>query len=142
MILLRPITRMAATMTIILAIGQPALAQAPVELQSRPPESDGRGLMMGLAALAVLGLAIREARDDDDEDDRNERPRVPARCLVDWPTRGGEVRLYDADCLDLEYRAAGRLPLDCAVTLRSRGRFVSGFSPDCLREEGWRLERN
>ena len=136
--MLQSFARAAAALALVLTLNGPALAQGVPELRRPSAEHDSNGWVMGLAALAVLGLAVREAQDEEED----ERLRVPARCLVDWPTPDGATALYDADCLDLEYRAAAHLPLDCAVTVRSRGRFVSGFSPDCLREEGWRLERN
>ncbi|TNC49772.1 hypothetical protein FHG66_09635 [Rubellimicrobium rubrum] len=139
--MIRPFATSAVILALALASSEPVLAQSRAERQSMGAERGSNGVVMGLAALAVLGLAIHAAQDDDD-DKKDERPRVPARCLVDWPTHDGAVALYDADCLDLEYRAASRLPLDCAVTVRSHGRFVSGFSPDCLREEGWRLQRD
>ena len=140
-LMIRPFAKTAAILALALASSEPVLAESRAERQRPATERGSNGVVMGLAARAVLGLASHAARDDDD-DKENERPRVPARCLVDWPTRDGGVALYDADCLDLEYRAAARLPLDCAVTVRSHGRFVSGFSPDCLREEGWRLQRD
>jgi hypothetical protein len=141
--MIRPFAQIAAILALALALSEPVLAQGQAERRHAATERGSNGVVMGLAALAVLGLAIHAARDDDDDnDDEDERPRVPARCLVDWSTRDGAVALYDADCLNLEYRAAARLPLDCAVTVRSHGRFVSGFSPDCLREEGWQLQRD
>ncbi len=116
-----------------------ALAQQPRELTDS--ERAMRNLALGLAALAAIGLALRAADDDEDEDDAREEAesrRLPAACLVDWPVPDGTVRLYDPDCLEDRFARAGELPLDCAVTLRSRGRFVSGFDPYCLRESGWR----
>lgn len=123
------------------ALAQPAAAQG---FDARPmqPQGDGSGLALGLAAIAALGLLLQEADEDDGEerDARERRERtLPARCLATWRTaNGGAATLYDPDCLEKRFPATGRLPLACAVTIRSDGRFVSGFSPACLRERGWR----
>ncbi len=104
-------------------------------------QPDGRGVALSLAAIAALGLLIHEAKEDEEEEEqeREERRRtLPADCLVTWGTPDGAATLYDPDCLDGAFPAAAELPLDCAVTVRSDGRFVSGFSPACLNERGWR----
>lgn len=113
-------------------LAQPAAAQ---------PHADGRGLALGLAAIAALGLLLREADEDEDEERDTREPRqrtLPARCLVTWRTPDGAATLHDPDCLESRVRDIDRLPLACAVTVRSDGRFISGFSPACLRERGWR----
>jgi hypothetical protein len=128
-----PVRLIAAALT-ALALAQPALSQNDwVALEARR-ERETRNWVLGLAALAALGIVLHERGEDDDE------RRLPGRCLVTWPTPRGEVTLYDPDCLDQRFEAAGRLPLSCAVTVRSEGRFVSGFEPGCLREEGWRAK--
>lgn len=118
-----------------LAMVQPLAAQG-----AEPGVRDGQGLAMGLVALAALGILLHERREDREEE-REEREkagrRLPSSCLVTWLVREGGVRLYEPECLDASFEAASRLPLDCAVTVRSEGRFVSGFSPACLRQEGW-----
>lgn len=125
-----PLPRNACAALLALSLAMPALAQEMPEEPARAQERDMRGVVLGLAALAAIGIAIRELGDDDEE-------RLPAECLATWPTPGGKARLYDPDCLDERFEAADELPLACAVTVRSRGRFQSGFSPGCLREEGW-----
>lgn len=132
MSLTRNLARRFAVALVIMALALPASAQDDASTLAEARERQTRNLVLGLAALAAVGLAIHARRDDDDDD-----RRLPGRCLADWPASGGTVRLYDPDCLDDEFGAASRLPLDCAVTVRSRGRFVSGFSPGCLRDEGW-----
>ena len=131
-------TALAALLSLMLAhpLAAQGLGAAPVQRQP-----DGRGVALGLAAIAALGFLIHEAREDekDEERDREEQRRtVPAQCLVAWGTPEGTATLYDPDCLEGAFPAAAELPLDCAVTVRSEGRFVSGFSPSCLSERGWR----
>jgi hypothetical protein len=119
---------------------QPVAAQG-LDSQAMRSEGDGRGLALGLAAIAALGLLLHEAEEDEDEEReaRERRQRtLPARCLATWRTADGAATLYDPDCLEDRFQAADRLPLACAVTVRSDRRFVSGFSPACLRERGWR----
>jgi hypothetical protein len=123
--------RLIAAALMALALAQSAPAQDDLEARR---ERETRNWVLGLAALAALGIVLHERGEDDDE------RRLPGRCLVTWPTPRGEVTLYDPDCLEQRFEAAGRLPLSCAVTVRSEGRFVSGFEPGCLREEGWRAK--
>jgi hypothetical protein len=123
-----------------LALPLPGAVAAQEARELTDAERAMRNLALGLAALAAIGLAIRAAEDDDEEEEPAPPRRLPAACLVDWPVRDGTVRLYDPDCLEARFERSGELPLDCAVTVRSRGRFVSGFDPSCLRESGWRTE--
>jgi hypothetical protein len=95
--------------------------------------------VVGLAALAALGLILHERAEDREEREKRART-LPGECLVTWGTREGAAALYDPDCLDGRFALAAHLPLGCAVTVRSEGRFVSGFSPRCLREEGWHVQ--
>ena len=48
--------------------------------------------------------------------------------------------LHDPSCLDDRVERAGDLPLSCAVTLRTREGFETGFDPGCLDGEGWRTD--
>lgn len=70
---------------------------------------------------------------------RQHRRALPAQCLRRYQTRDGGVRLFDGSCLEEHYRGYRRLPLDCAVTIRSHGRFESGFAPRCLRRAGYEM---
>lgn len=139
--MLSPLARSVAAALLSLAMAQPLAAQ---ELRQGPGaapdprQREGQGLALGLMALAAVGILLHERREDREEEREQAERRLPSRCLLVWPTREGEVTLYDPDCLEGSFAAAARLPLGCAVTVRSRGRFVSGFSPACLREEGWR----
>jgi hypothetical protein len=119
--------------TLSLGAVPPAAAQARTEAERQQVQ----GLALGLAAVAALGLLIHERNEDRDEERERRARTLPDECLVNWRTRDGAATLYDPDCLDARFEAASRLPLDCAVTVRVDGRFVSGFSPACLREEGW-----
>ena len=134
--------RTLARPVLLIALLAPALptSVAAQVTESAPGTRDGRGVVIGLAALAALGLLLHE-RNEDREEEREERARrLPRECLVAWPTRDRTATLYDPDCLDGRFGLAARLPLECAVTVRSEGRFVSGFSPRCLREAGWQVQ--
>ncbi|GGL81839.1 hypothetical protein [Wenxinia marina] len=133
-------------------------------------------IIAGAAVLGILGLALRNQRDDEDDEDRarhddrwddawDDRGRrddfgrwdghdprwndwaeprgrgqfLPTSCLRRFETRRGDLPLFDSDCLNREVRHARDLPLDCAVTVRSEGRFVSGFDPNCLTDRGYRI---
>lgn len=128
--------RTASAALLAAALAQPLAAQDYQMAPAQPP-LDGAGLALGLAAIAALGILLQD--DDEEESEQDGRVRaLPARCLATWRTSSGAATLYDPDCLARTAPAAGRLPLACAVTVRSAGRFVSGFSPACLRERGWR----
>lgn len=134
---LSPARTAASAALLAAALAQPLAAQDYLTAPAQPP-LDGAGLALGLAAIAALGLLLQED-DDEDESERDEQARtLPPRCLATWQTSNGAATLYDPGCLARTYPAARRLPLGCAVTVRSAGRFVSGFSPACLRERGWR----
>lgn len=139
-----PPFRSALALLLSAALAFPAAAQQVPESDAARLARERQGLALGLGALAAIGILLREQREDREEEEAEEEERqrqartLPARCLVTWGNRDNAVRLYDPDCLDRAFPAAARLPLSCAVTVRSEGRFVSGFSPACLREEGWR----
>jgi hypothetical protein len=127
---------------LLVALLSPALP-APLAAQAADSvrrSQEGRGLVIGLAALAALGFILHERNEDRREERKKRAQTLPGECLVAWPTREGNATLYDPDCLDARLEASASLPLGCAVTVRSEGRFVSGFSPRCLREEGWHTE--
>jgi hypothetical protein len=128
---------LAPVLALALAWPGPAMAEAP----SREPDPSreavrARNLALGLAALAAVALAARAGDREDDEDERV----LPSACLRPFDTRwreGGTVLLHDLDCLDSRVERAGDLPLSCAVTLRTREGFDTGFDPGCLAEAGW-----
>lgn len=122
---------LAAVAALALGLPAPALAEGDAERSIR-------NVALGLAALAVLGLALRERG----EDEAREAKALPGACLRPVPTDEGPVGLYDPGCLDDRFEGASRLPLSCAVTVRSEGRIVSGFAPACLADEGFRVARD
>lgn len=143
---LRPLLAplLAPVLALTLALPGPVLAEAP----SQDPSAEAvraRNLALGLAALAAVAIAARAA-DRDDEDDARV---LPSACLRpfddlrrDRSPQGsrdirGPVLLHDLDCLDARVERAGDLPLSCAVTLRTREGFETGFDPRCLAEAGW-----
>lgn len=123
-------------------------------------------LIAGAILLGILGAALNEGQRRDggarielrhgfqpdrrhvtpllpETGNRHVQPRrtraLPAECLRRYRTQEGRVRLFDADCLEHNFRGYRHLPLDCAVTIRSQGRFESGFRPRCLRRAGYQM---
>jgi len=114
-------------------------------------------LIAGAILLGILGAALNEGQRRDDRrveqrhvtpllpevEFRHVEPRrtraLPAECLRRYRTRDGRVRLFDGQCLEQSFRGYRHLPLDCAVTIRSQGRFESGFRPRCLRRAGYQM---
>ncbi len=64
---------------------------------------------------------------------------LPARCLSTYDQEGDNLSLYAPDCLATATNFAADLPLSCARTLRTLGRFVSGYEPACLVSAGYRV---
>jgi hypothetical protein len=133
---------LAPALVLSLALPAPALAEASRDEGPSREAVRARNLALGLAALAAVAIAARAA-DRDDEDDGDEDERVlPSACLRPFDTwrDGGAALLHDLDCLDARVERAGDLPLSCAVTVRTREGFETGFDPGCLAEAGWDTE--
>jgi len=114
------------------------LTATPVSADSE----DTTKIIVGLAALALIGAAIssHNDREEEEEEREDERRRIlPRECLAAYDTSDGRVALFGQQCLMEEYSYSARLPLTCAVTIRSRGVFYSGFAPQCLHDAGYRV---
>lgn len=121
-----------------LAMPSPAPAED-VRESDRGDAVRARNIALGLAAVAAVALAARAAERADDEEERV----LPSACLRRFHPRGEDGRpvvLHEPGCLDDRVERAGDLPLACAVTLRTRAGFETGFDPGCLAEEGWRTD--
>ncbi len=140
----------------------------PVTAQGLDREDVGK-LLIGLAAVAVIGAAIEENRDRRSADrstpahdttqrnginrnnnwsdlnhqnqSHNARRTVPYECLRTVETRFGEQRLFGRRCLERNYRHVNRLPDRCAVQLYTSRGPVRGYDPLCLREQGYQSDR-
>ena len=138
---------------------------APAQAQALDREDAAR-LVIGLGALAVVGAAIRNNRDDDDSatevhdrHDRNDWNRrnngnrwsdlnrrsnnrvLPGECLQRIETRFGTQRLFGQRCLERNYRHVNQLPGRCAVRVYTRRGPQTGYDPLCLREAGYASDR-
>jgi hypothetical protein len=141
------------------AIGVTAASAVP----ARADQQDTARAITGLAALAILGLAIHKARDKDDSPSVSSytpprdyayqpRPRpvphhaarhdLPGKCLRNHALHGGPRRLLGQQCLQTNYRHASQLPYACFVRFRGNDLTRAGYDPRCLRERGYRISLN
>jgi hypothetical protein len=150
----------------ITALSLTLATTAPLHAQSIDRENVGK-LLIGLAAVAVIGAAIEENRDrsrstpvhdnrqtgginrNNSWSDLNRNHRhnndarrvLPGGCLRTVETRFGNQRMFGQRCLERNYRHASRLPERCAVRLYTNDGPRRGFDPLCLREQGFRSDR-
>ncbi len=158
----KPIIAGLTALSLTLATATPASAQG-------MDREDVCKLLIGLAAVAVIGAAIEENRDrraadaatpahdnrqrnginrDNNWSDlnhqtqsRNAQRTVPYACLRTVETRFGAQRLFAQRCLERNYRHVNRLPERCAVRLYTANGPVRGYDPLCLREQGYQSDR-
>ena len=131
--------------------------------------SDVARFLAGLAALAIVGAAIRESRDRDKQvvsrrdvpfappprqyHQGKLKPRplppglarravLPGQCLRSFDARHGQARLFGQRCLEKNYRHAGSLPQICAQRIRTKRGPRYGYDPRCLRQHGYRTARD
>ena len=152
----------------ITALSLTLATTTPLHAQGMNREDVGK-LLIGLAAVAVIGAAIEENRDRgrDQSTTVHDRPQwnginrnnnwsdlnhnhrtsrdarrvLPSACLRNVETRFGTQRMFGKRCLERNYRHASRLPERCAVRLYSSNGPRQGFDPHCLREQGFRSDR-
>ncbi len=118
-------------------------------------------LLFGLVAIAAVGAAIENNREDSNEatqahasrtgswaDLHRPRPRedtrrriLPAECLSTVETRFGNLRLFGQRCLERNYRFVSDLPDRCQVRIYADRGPRTGYDPLCLREQGYRTNR-
>ncbi|HBS49482.1 MAG TPA: hypothetical protein DEA05_05040 [Rhodobacteraceae bacterium] len=140
-----------------------ATAVAVTGLSAAPAraDEDTARIIAGIAALALLGAAIREHNRDDDPPvvHRPTRPgttgtmphrpnlwadscALPAQCLREHRVGCGErITVLGARCLNRHYRHAGQLPQQCRERVWTRNGLRQGYDPRCLRQNGYRLAR-
>lgn len=152
----------------ITAISLTLSSTTPLQAQGLDRDDMGK-LLIGLAAVAVIGAAIEENRDRDrsnstpvhetpqwgginrnnswsdlnrqHQSSQNSRRVLPHACLRTVETRFGSQRLFGKRCLERNYRHVNRLPDRCAVRLYTTDGPRSGYDPLCLREQGYRSDR-
>ena len=139
---------------------------SPAQAEGFDREDVGK-LLLGLAAVAVIGAAIENNQRQGTQPDvtrthtprsgswadlnrpqhrpdnrRDERARIlPADCLQTVETRFGPLRLFGQRCLERNYRYTADLPERCEVRVYSDRGPRDGFDPLCLREQGYRTNR-
>ncbi len=145
-----PKTLVSLALTAALALSLPA---SPVRADERTEQWVGAAIMLGIVGLGIHASRERDRDRAAEAATRDvaplgdhvwiEQPRhrnaLPQECLRRYRTQTGVTRLFDGDCLDQRFSGAAHLPLSCALTVRSGGRFESGFRPRCLRDAGYRL---
>ncbi|MEM8536643.1 MAG: hypothetical protein AAGF56_02155 [Pseudomonadota bacterium] len=151
----------------ITALSLTLASAAPAQAQSFNREDVGK-LLIGLAAVAVIGAAIEENRDRRSNSTRvhdtpswnginsgswsslnrqhqqfhHQRRAIPASCLRDVQTRFGTQPMFGQRCLERNYAQLSRLPARCAVRVYTNNGPRQGFDPLCLREQGYRADRH
>lgn len=132
-------------------------------LPARADNQDAARAITGLAALAILGLAIHNARDKDDNHvvsrqhnnqhlhsvkprpNRNQKAHhaaryvLPGKCLRNHKLHGGPRRLLGLECLQNNYRHTAQLPYACKQRFEGKNITRTGYEPLCLRERGYRI---
>lgn len=134
---------------------------------ARADEDFGK-FLAGLAAIAIIGAAIENSRDDDVRVIRKNTVRVtpghhhnhkhnkhkhnnvrplphhvkkfdlPAQCLRTFPGLGNK-RILGRGCLGNNYRHVGSLPRACKIAVDRGQKRRVGYELLCLREHGYRL---
>ena len=121
---------------------------------------DAGKLIIGLAAIAALNAALENRRRNDDTPapvvDRNHghqngghwnpRPNrarfeLPADCLQQAESRGGDYRMFMQPCLARNQVAVSDLPRRCEVRVFTNDGPRNGFDPSCMHDEGYYTDR-
>ena len=136
---------------------------------ARADEDFGK-ILAGLAAIAIIGAAIENSRDDNvhvvtrqkvrvkpykghnhaqphnHDGPRNLPPRVarydlPGKCVQTFRAHNG-TRVLGLNCLKNNYRHVGSLPKACRLSVDKGRKQRVGYETLCLRERGYRITRS
>lgn len=143
-----------------------AVAIAFTAVSAAPAQADDRRTARTVATilgLAVAGVIIHDATKDRGDryvapqpkrhvqPQRRIEPRplpqrvnrkiLPQQCLRSYPTRNGKTQMFGSRCLEQNYRAANRLPQNCAVQIRTDRGPRAGYDARCLSRSGYSLGR-
>ena len=129
-------------------------------LPARAGNQDLLRVLAGIAAIYVVGRAIKESRADAAEDEsprwrdsrRHDLPRLlPRRCEVKIrgrdDTRGwrsaqtARARAFDRTCLQQSVARPDRLPDQCRQRLSTRNGTRDVYGGRCLAQNGWQVAR-
>jgi hypothetical protein len=140
-------------MTKTFIAGLVAASLALTGITATPARADNeqlRNALIGIAALAIIGSAIKNSRSQPAV--QPSPPPVahpnpgfsrvlPAACLVSTAASRGNARIFSRHCLERNYRFAARLPGQCATAVPTRFGPQAGYDPYCLRRAGFSVDR-
>jgi hypothetical protein len=121
-------------------------------------DEDVAKVLAGLAALAIIGKAIHDRRDDRREAHVTRRPAytpppavqprplpprvarfdLPGQCLREFRGYSGR-KLLGEKCLQKNYRHTARLPQNCKVTFWNGRKNKTAYKSRCLMRQGYRI---
>lgn len=149
-------TALGAAAGLAMALG--TLGPTPVRAAS---DEDIARLLAGLAALAIVGKALSEAREEDRADGARHRPyayhprhggdgaprlgrhrTVPVECMRVTRTRDGVRRVFLRPCVDSRVRKPWAMPRQCLTRVRTQSGPRQAYVGHCLRRNGFRLARD
>jgi len=132
-----------------------ATAMAVTGISALPARADPdtNRLIAGIAALALIGVAIQKSRKRDvavanpiprprPQHTRVSRFDLPGQCLRNRSVNGRPRSLFGPGCLRKNYAFNEALPDICRFTYWTENRKRAGYDPRCLRERGYRFARH
>jgi len=119
---------------------------------ARAGEYDTERVIAALLGLAVIGAIIADRNKDEAVPLRDVpalRPRplpervhrdlLPRRCLRQFQTNRGPLRMFGARCMSRNYSYVGGLPDRCFRSIRTDRGQRKGWGARCLRKQGYRV---
>lgn len=132
----RPFRRLLATLTAgVTALSLMAASAVPAHAD-RQSDNLAKALIAALAIGAIVNSIDKGKAKPAPQPVRN--PVVPAVCAIEVSGARRDVTFYPETCL----RAEGfkyRLPRDCAISIRIRGKVDRAYGQLCLRDAGFRV---
>lgn len=106
------------------------MTATPTPVRADTRSDDFAKAIAALAAIAIIGSALNEKDNKPDH-----RATVPQRPRYDENPRGHRHR-HNYQAPRHDYRAALRLPAQCAIEVRSRRHTTVAYTERCLRHSG------
>lgn len=152
--------------TLIAGITALSLTIAPVQVAAEGMSERQVGqLLFGLVAAGIIGKVISDSNRRDraapvpvqdrqrhvaplrqqQPTGRNRQTQarnvVPSACLRSYDTQRGQQQIFGARCLERNFEYARHLPDQCLIRLRTYDGPQQGYTPGCLRDNGYRTDR-